>query len=112
MKCTIAGGATLSADVKTALTARERVKGLLDRTGLNPGESLVIKPCAQIHTFFMKFPIAVVFFDKNNRVLRVFDNIPPWRISPWVFGAAGVVELSAGASGGIVKPGDMLEFTV
>ncbi|MDD4004360.1 MAG: DUF192 domain-containing protein [Elusimicrobiaceae bacterium] len=109
MKCS-ANGAVLSTDVKTAFTLSSRSKGLLGRSGLKPGESLLIKPCAQIHTFFMKFPIAAVFLDKNNRILYLSDRMPPWRISPLVFGAGCVLELASGSCGGL-KKGDRLEFS-
>lgn len=110
MKCSLENGALLSTDVKTAFTTASRCKGLLGRAGLKPGESLLIKPCAQIHMFFMKFPIAVVFLDKSNRVLYVNNRIAPWRISPWVFGAASALELEAGTCGA-VKKGDRLVFS-
>ena len=39
-----------------------------------------IKPCASIHTFFMKFPIDVIFVDEKLRVISVCENITPWKI--------------------------------
>jgi hypothetical protein len=112
MKCVnLSSGLVVSADVKTAFDAKSRMEGLLPRTGLNPGESLLIKPCSQIHTFFMKFAIDAVFIDKKGRVLKVVHEIKPWRISAWVIGADGVLELAAGACRGKVKKGDTLEIS-
>ena len=42
-----------------------RARGLLGRSGLDRGEGLLLKPTFSIHTFFMRFPIDVVFLDKS-----------------------------------------------
>ncbi len=44
-----------------ALSIRARMKGLLGRDGLAPGEGLYIKPCTSIHSFFMRFVFDAVF---------------------------------------------------
>ena len=84
------------ADAIIADTPFKRMKGLLGRKALNEGEALVIKPCNSIHTFFMRFPIDVLFVDKNNKVIKAISSIKPFRITGIYFGAAFVVELSAG----------------
>jgi len=48
-----------------------------------------------VHTFFMLFPIDVVFLDRKLEVVRVVPELPPWR-TVWRRGAASVVELAAG----------------
>lgn len=63
----------------------KRVRGLLGFKGLKPHQVMWIKPCAGIHTFFMKFPIDVIFVDENLRVKSVCENLPPWKI----FNSAG-----------------------
>ena len=76
--------------------ALTRMRGLLGRTGLEPGEGLLIRPAGSIHTFFMRFPIDAIFLDRQHRVRRVLVGLRPWRVSPIVFGARSVVELPAG----------------
>ncbi len=71
-----------------------------------PEEALVI-PTAQVHTFFMRAPIDVVFCGRDWRVLHVVHRMRPWRVSKWVGGAGHVVELPAGAAD-VVAPGDEL----
>ncbi len=78
-----------------------RLRGLLFRPPLEEGEALLIRPCAQVHTFFMRYPLDLLFIDDQWRVLAVCRNLPPWRISPWVRRAAAVVELKAGAAAGL-----------
>lgn len=96
--------------VLLADTFRARSNGLLGRTGLGSEEGLWIVPCGMIHTFFMKFPIDVVFLDRELRVRRVVENLKPWRLSPWVFSAHSVLELRGGVLKGDVREGDTLEF--
>ncbi|OGS14861.1 MAG: hypothetical protein A2234_10615, partial [Elusimicrobia bacterium RIFOXYA2_FULL_58_8] len=78
--------------------------------GLGEEEGLWLEPCAMIHMCFMRFAIDAVFLDRELRVLRVIENFRPWRFSPWVCGARGVLELSAGRAAGRLAPGDLLEF--
>ncbi len=67
-----------------AETGFERMKGLIGRRSLPSGEGLLIPHCNAIHTFFMRMTIDAVFLDKDDRVVRVVRNIPPWR--PWIWG--------------------------
>ena len=43
-------------------------------------ESILIKPCNSIHTFFMKFPIDVLFLDENMEVIKKIDGLKPGKI--------------------------------
>jgi uncharacterized membrane protein (UPF0127 family) len=63
-----------------------------------------------IHTFFMKFPIDAIFLNHKFRVVRIIENMKPWRLSPWVFSADSVLELKGGILCGTVKLGDTLEL--
>ncbi len=77
-------------------TPFKRVKGLLGRKGLKPGTAMVIKPCNSIHTLFMRFPIGVLFVDKENRIIKVISALKPFRITPVYFKAHFTIELPAG----------------
>jgi uncharacterized membrane protein (UPF0127 family) len=81
--------------VEVADTARSRNKGLLGRHGLEPGGGLWIVPCGAVHTFFMRFPIDLVYLDRKKRVRKARSRVPAWRISG-AFWAHSVVELPAG----------------
>ena len=74
-----------------------RMKGLLGRSELRPGEGLLLRPASSIHTFFMRFPIDAVFLDGGLRVLRISDELRPWRAASRR-GARAVLELPAGES--------------
>ena len=74
-----------------------RMKGLLGRSELRPGEGLLLRPASSIHTFFMRFPIDAVFLDCAFRVLQISDELHPWRAASRR-GAHAVLELPAGHS--------------
>jgi len=88
----------------------ERLMGLLGRARLDAGEGLQIAPCSCIHTFFMRFPIDVVFLDGAQRVLKVAPRIRPWRVIG-CSRARSVLELPPGTlekTG--TRPADELDF--
>src|SRR5947207_2860544 len=72
-----------------------RMKGLLGREGLEPGEGMLIRPAPSIHTLFMRFPIDAVFLSKDGEVLKVAENVRPWRARA-CRRAHSVLELGAG----------------
>jgi uncharacterized protein len=74
-----------------------RLRGLLGREGLEPGEGLLLRPASAVHTYFMRFPIDVVFLDRALVVLGISDAVDPWRATSRR-GAKAVLELPAGES--------------
>lgn len=89
-------GAVLAAKLEVAGSGPARRKGLLGRENLVPGEGLWIVPCESVHTFFMRFPIDLVYLDRKNRVRKLRAGVGPWRISACL-AARSVLELPAGA---------------
>jgi uncharacterized protein len=85
-----------------------RMKGLLGRSELRPGEGLLLRPASAIHTFFMRFPIDAVFLDRDWRVVGIAGDLAPWRTAGRK-GAKAVLELPAGESARRgLRPGDLL----
>jgi len=76
-------------------TAFRRLRGLLGRRELSPGDGIVLRPGWSIHTAFMFFPIDVAFVDADQVVVKVVNNLKPFRAS-LCRGARDVVELAAG----------------
>jgi uncharacterized membrane protein (UPF0127 family) len=95
--------------VEVADDRATRRKGLLGRDHLDPAAALVLTPCFSVHTAFMRFPIDVLFVDRNGIVLKVVRQMGPWRIAA-AWGAHTVIELAAGAVAGTrdVRVGDCL----
>lgn len=73
-----------------------RAVGLLRHSSLASGEGLIIRPCNSVHTFFMRFPIDVLFVDKQGKIKHAVPSMKPYRASRIVFGGDYVVELPAG----------------
>lgn len=83
-------------DVDIADTLIKRLVGLLGKPKNWQG-ALLITHCNSVHMVFMRFEIDAVFLDSENRVVRVIENLRPWRISPIVRESASVLELPSGA---------------
>jgi len=84
--------------LEQATSLFERGKGLLGRDGLNEGHGLWIKPCNNIHTFFMKFKIDCVFLDEKLVIQKIAANMKPFRVAGPVWKARSVIELKAGTA--------------
>ena len=82
-----------------ANTFLSRMTGLLTRKSFSPGEALVITRCQSIHMLFMRFPIDVIFIDKNDHVVGLVENIKPFRLSPVFFQSRRAIELPEGVIG-------------
>jgi uncharacterized protein len=99
----------LAANADMADTSASRRTGLLKHERLEPGEGLWIVPCESVHTFFMKFPIDIVYLDRNKRVLKVRNAVPAWRLSACLKAhsilelPAGTIESTATAAGDIMQ---------
>lgn len=94
--CNLRNGRELSDNVLVADRLLKRMMGLLGKRELPVGEALWIKPCMAIHTFWMSFPIDVVFLDKRNQVIVAIRNMQPSRMTRLYPKAASVLELPAG----------------
>ena len=90
-------GTTVAGDVAVADNPYRRFMGLMGKRELKDGVGLYLKPCSSIHMFFMRFPIDVAFVDKDNRVVRLYHGLRPWRMSRIVRQAKAAIELPSGA---------------
>lgn len=85
----------LFSDVGLTTNFWDRLKGLLGRQKLAENQGLLIKPCRQIHTFGMKFPIDVIFINREGLVVKVINCLEPGR-QAYAMKAAYTLEVSAG----------------
>lgn len=69
------------------------LKGLIGRPRLETGHGLWIVPCQSVHTFWMRFPIDVVFLDKHYKIVHLVENLKPHRVSKHLSKAKSVIEL-------------------
>jgi uncharacterized membrane protein (UPF0127 family) len=99
----------------------ERLRGLIGRKSLEPGEGLLLPRCNDIHMWFMSMPIDVVFIRNERRpdggvthvVASVREQLKPWKFFPvrdWT--AEDTLELPAGTVDRTgLRPGDELSCT-
>jgi len=74
-----------------------RLRGLLGRKRLDENEGLLIRPAGSVHTFFMRFPIDVVFLTRDDSVVKVVSGLRPWRLAG-ARGARRTLELPSGGA--------------
>lgn len=88
----------LAENVEVASTLYMRMKGLMGRKKFTAGQGMLIKRSGNsIHTFFMHFPIDLVFLDKTGKVCWVRESVNPWHVvvAP-LFVSTDCLELPAG----------------
>lgn len=101
-------GTVLIKEVEVANSFAERSRGLLGRASLPENQGLWIKRCNSIHTWFMRFAIDAVFVDSSLRVVHIYRNLPPWRVTLPRLKATSVIEVAAGTVPPDLNPGDQL----
>ena len=74
-----------------------RGRGLMLSPPLPAGGGLVIDPCNSIHMFFMRYPLDILFLNKDGKVVFMYKGIKPWRMGRIVRGAKMAVELPEGS---------------
>ena len=101
-------GLALASCIESAFDSATRRRGLLGRDALDPDAALVLAPCSGIHTFFMRFPIDVVFARRDGVVVKVRPHLEPWRLVV-AYKAFAAIELATGAAAASgTRPGDRL----
>ena len=104
-------GKQLVACGRAATSIFDRLRGLIGRASLQPGEGLLIRPCSGIHTIAMRFAVDVVFRDAAGRVVKTTASVRPNRVGPIALGAAAVLELPEGTIARTgTKVGDAIEI--
>ena len=85
-----------------------RARGLLGRDGLEPGGGMLIDGAGSVHMFFMRFPIDVVFLDRDRTVVGVRHRLRPWRVAGARRAVAALELPAGGAAEAGIEMGDAL----
>lgn len=105
-------GTTVGDSVEVASTSLTRLCGLLGRRAVEAGGGLWIMPSSGVHTMFMRFPIDVVGLDRDRRVVKLWPNLRPWRVTSVSMKMHSVIELAADTIRETrIEVGDLLEVT-
>lgn len=85
----------LATELAIAGTHWSRLRGLLGASAddFRNGRGLWIRPCRGVHTLAMRFPIDVVYLDRDSNVVHLEPNLRPWRFAPLRLQAVSVLEL-------------------
>jgi protein-S-isoprenylcysteine O-methyltransferase Ste14/uncharacterized membrane protein (UPF0127 family) len=95
-----------------ARTFAARLIGLLGTDAPMRDTALHITPCKSIHTLGMKYPIDVIFLDKEGFVVQLLHSVRPNSIPGTVAGVASVIELPPGSIENFpMRPGEQLSLS-
>ena len=90
-------GTMLGKRIDVADSSVSRMVGLLGKSGLAPATGLLIMPSQAVHSIGMRFPIDVLFLDRNWKVVHAHPSMVPYRITGFHWKARCVLELPVGA---------------
>jgi len=82
----------------------------MGRRGMKAGQGLLLRPCGSLHTCFMRFLIDVIFLDSRNQVVKIQQNVAPWRMVWGGWKAHSVIEIQSGWLTALPRVGDKVEF--
>jgi uncharacterized membrane protein (UPF0127 family) len=86
---------SLATAVKVSDSFLTRGRGLIGSAPLQAGEAMIIRPCKGVHTWFMSYPIDVIYVDSANTVLGWEDAMVPWKLGRPRVKARYVIEMPA-----------------
>jgi uncharacterized protein len=89
------GGRCVATKVWRAVSAWERMRGLLGRPPLAPSEGMLIDACGMVHTFGMNYRLDLAFLDARGQVCKLVHELLPARCAG-SFGARSTLELAPG----------------
>ena len=93
-----------------AKTFSQKVICLMFRNGISEDFAMFFYHTRSIHTFFMRFPIDILFLNQEMEVIKICDSVKPWKVRV-CFGAYCVIECAAGgARKKGIKRGSKLAF--
>ncbi len=105
----LARGTVLGTRIGLADRWWPRLKGLLGRERLDPGEGLLLRPCRAVHMLGMRLTLDVVFLDPSGRAVALYPGLGPGARTRWHRAARDALELPAGTLAGTgTREGDTI----
>jgi len=103
-------GTSVATDAREATTFVGRLRGLMGRERMPLSSGLILYD-NWVHTFWMRFPLDLIYFDRSQRVVGLQMALPPNRIGKPFWSARGVIELNTGLIvSSHTEVGDQLRF--
>ncbi len=107
----------LANDIILCKSTPSKMKGLMFHKKLKNNQCLVLKNnkdslyLSTIHTFFVFFPLDVIWLDSKNKVVDIKKNIPPFSSTIYPKKPASMIlEFRAGTIKNQVKTNDRLKI--
>ena len=104
-------GQVVADRLHTAFDSASRRSGLLGQAAWPAGSALVIAPCQAVHTIGMRFPIDVLFVDRDGCVVKARGSLGPWRMAA-AWRAFAAIELAAGSVRDVLRAGDQVRLAL
>jgi uncharacterized membrane protein (UPF0127 family) len=79
--------------VTAADTSFTRLKGMIGRLHLRSDEGIWVVPSSGIHTLGVLFRLDLIYLDESQKVIKLIEYFPTFRIAPIRIRAASVLEL-------------------
>jgi uncharacterized protein len=92
----LSNGAEIANEITKAHHFFSRLKGLMFSKSLPEGHGLHIQPCRSIHTFFMNYPIDVLYLNKDFEIVGLDENLQPAKMGQVYKNGYSVLELTSG----------------
>jgi uncharacterized membrane protein (UPF0127 family) len=87
---------TIGSGIGLANTSFTRFLGLMGKKSLEAGSGILIRPSSGVHTMFMRMAIDVVGLDRRMRVVKLWPQLRPWRMTSINLKVQSVLELAPG----------------
>ena len=87
-------------DIEVANSFFKRLRGLMFKENYGKNKGMLFLKTRQVHSFFMKFDIYVVYLDKDFKVLDL-ELLRPGKIGRKISGTKHILELSSDCEMGI-----------
>ncbi|MFT6099109.1 MAG: uncharacterized membrane protein (UPF0127 family) [Arenicella sp.] len=89
----------------------ERLKGLITKSSISERDAYWFNNCSSIHMFGMSFSIDVIFLSKELQVVKLVENLKPWRVALSTK-AKSILEVKSGQCEALgLRVGDQLNFS-
>jgi uncharacterized membrane protein (UPF0127 family) len=99
----------LGVNITPANSFYKKLMGMMFQKEFNGLDGMIFNT-QSIHTFFMAIPIDVLFLNKELKVIKVYRNLKPWRMTRIYFTASKVIELPAGSLPDEIQSGDQIRI--
>ena len=86
----------LGTRVMRAASFFSRLRGYLGRPQPRPGEGILLVDCNAIHTWWLSFPLDVLFLNDRGEVISLARSVPPWKVIRSPERATYVLEVPVG----------------